>query len=136
MDVCLWLTTVPPFSQLASPWVPLVPLAQLPCDAAADRLGRSQRLLGAYVMMDPSLQLRGRLPILGFHSFYSNSHFTGKTPWSFISDTSVRDSRATQSLIKAGGLYHCLPSCSQEATSITLRTQWWQRAQTQPMLLK
>lgn len=117
MDVCLWLAMAPPFSLFASPRV------QLLCDSAADRLGRSQ-LLGAYVMV--ALGLRDRLTVLGSHSFYTNSDVTGKTLWSFISNTSVRNSRAIQSLIKAGGLYHCLPSCSGEVTSVTVRAQWWQ----------
>lgn len=59
---------------LGSPWSPWV---QLPCNAAADRLGRSQRFLGAYVMI--TLRLRDRLPLLGSHNFYTNSDFTGKT---------------------------------------------------------
>lgn len=73
-----------------------------------------------------ALGLRDRLTVLGSHSFYTNSGFTGKTLWSFIANTSVRNSRAVQSLIKAGGLYHCLPSCSREVTSVTVRAQWWQ----------
>lgn len=121
VDVCLWLVMVPPFSLFASPWSPRV---HLPCDAAADRLGKSGP--PSRSLCDDHSRLRGCLTLLGSHSFYTNSNFRKDPPWSFISNISVRNSRVTQSLIKAGGLYHCLASCSQEVTLVTARTQWWQ----------
>lgn len=115
MLVCLWLAMAPPFSLFASPRV------QLLCDFAADRLGRSP-----WGLCDDGSRAEGSLHSARFSQLLHQFQLTGKTLWSFISNTSVRNSRAIQSLIKAGGLYHCLPSCSGEVTSVTVRAQWWQ----------